>query len=71
MNGKTIETNIDDTKGGRLIFRKTPLGEVGIISTGGNQAVYWYEKDTDKVIDKLNELLSLKKQILKGILEGL
>lgn len=66
-----IESDIKDTKGGILIFRETPLKEVGIISTGGDCGVYWYREDTDKVIENIVKLLPKKERILKAILEGL
>lgn len=51
-----MSTDIKDTKGGTLTFRKSPFKEMGILSEGGGQAVYWYEEDTDEVIGLIRKL---------------
>lgn len=58
---KSIESDISDTKGGKLIFDKSVFNEIGIsaISPEGKiySAVWWNNEDTDKVIEKIKEVV--------------
>jgi hypothetical protein len=48
---------VGNTTDDNLIVKMTSLGEIGIMSTAREQAVYWAPEDTEKVIQALKEVI--------------
>jgi hypothetical protein len=56
---KIVKTGVNGTvSGGELYVRLDSLGnEVGIIDTKRDVAIYWAKVDTDKIVNKLKEVV--------------
>jgi ABC-type phosphate/phosphonate transport system substrate-binding protein len=58
---KEVKTGITSTKSGKeIIARWTPVyDELGLIDEGQEISIYWYAKDTEKIIKALREAMKV------------
>jgi len=56
---KWLRTDVEGTKkGGMLEVRRDAFGrEVGIIDPNQEVSIYWLKEDTEKIIEKLKEVV--------------